>query len=97
LDQRLRLGGDRKESPMTDTHDRTLDGIAMIELVQRLGSEAAPNDYLALAESLDVPSAVGVAAYLAGLVVSIAGTTNFPLDDYIEKERADALARRDST
>lgn len=82
---------------MTQIHDHALDGIAMIELIQRLGTEAAPKDYLALAESLDVPSAVGVAAYLAGLVVSIAGSTKFPLDAYIEQERADALARRDST
>ncbi|WP_185292570.1 hypothetical protein [Mycolicibacterium litorale] len=69
----------------------------MIELVQRLGDKAAPSDYLALAESLDVPDAVAVAAYLAGLVVSISKSTKFPLDVYIEEERVNALARRDST
>jgi hypothetical protein len=75
-----------------DNH--ALDGLALIELVQRMGGDRAAlqQEYDALGHSMTVPDTLGAAAYLAGLVVSIAATTRFPLAALIAAERAAATA-----
>jgi hypothetical protein len=70
------------------TPDATLTGLALIELVARLGSADQLTEYHVL---IDGQPGYQTSLYLAGIIVSLCATTNFPLDALIDHERADAL------
>ena len=77
--------------------DATLDGLALVELVQPLaGNVDVLNEYSALVGNGESHSISRTSVYLANLVVSIAGATAFPLGALIARERADALSPPDT-
>jgi hypothetical protein len=71
--------------------EAVLRGLALVELVRKLGGAGSRQDYMALSSELNVAEAMRVSLYLACMVVQIAERVNFPLDQAIEHERRGAL------
>jgi hypothetical protein len=74
-------------------NDRILDGLALIELSQRLGANdtaARSSELEALAANLTVADALTTATWLAGLIVTVAEQTGYPLAAYVADERVRA-------
>jgi hypothetical protein len=71
--------------------EAVLRGLALTDLVRRIGGAGAREEYQALATELNVTEAMHTALYLACSLVGLAERLNFDLARHIETERRAAL------